>query len=171
MRRQARQRISAANASKLRFAMVAGLLILACSGVRAAPTCRPVTGYFTEQAFTQGCASPVGLCLTGTISGVVRGTFQTTVNTLTPSADTPITGALSFTSDTIIHAQMGKLSGDVFIKNVGAYRTIGNGEIIDLQIITGGTGGFVGVSGVIRTAGTFTAGVGSSDYVGSVCMP
>jgi hypothetical protein len=130
-----------------------------------------VTGYFTEQAFAQGCASPVGLCLTGIISGGVRGTFQTTVNTLTPSADTPITGALSFTSDTIIHAQMGKQSGDVFIKNIGAYRTIGKGEIIDLQIITGGTGGFVGASGVVRTAGTFTAGIGNSDYVGSVCLP
>jgi len=171
MRRQASQQVSRVNASKIRFALASGLLILACSDVRAGPPCRPVNGNYTEQAFTQGCTSPVGLCLMGTISGVIRGTFQTTVNTLTPSADTPITGGLSFTSDTIIHAQMGKLAGDVFIKNVGAYRTIGNGEIIDLQIITGGTGGFVGVSGVVHTAGTFTVGTGSSDYVGSVCLP
>ena len=171
MPHQARQRDSRVGPSKIHFALASALLMLACIDAQAGPSCRPVNGNFTEQAFTQGCLSPVGLCLTGTLSGVVRGTFETTVKTLTPSADTPITAALSFTSDTVIHAQMGKLAGDVFIKNVGAYRTTGNGEIIDLQIITGGTGGFVGVTGVVHTEGTFTAGVGSSDYVGSVCLP
>jgi hypothetical protein len=171
MSHQATQRASTLCPSKVHFAFASALLMLACSNAGAESNCRPVNGHFTEQAFIQGCASPVGLCLTGTSSGVVKGNFETTVKTLTASADTQVTGAYSFTSDTVIHAQMGKLAGDVSIRNAGIYRTIGNGEIIDLQIIIGGTGGFAGMTGVIKSAGTFTNGVGSSEYTGSVCLP
>jgi hypothetical protein len=158
-------------AFKIRFALAAALAMLTASEAATAARCRPINGHFTEQAFIEGCQSPVGLCLAGTLSGAVTGTFVTTGTESIPTGDTPATGVVHFTADTVVHARLGKLAGDIAIKNAGVNRIQATGEIIDLQTIVGGTGNFIGASGSIQTFGTFVEGVGRSEYSGTVCLP
>jgi hypothetical protein len=47
----------------------------------------------------------------------------------------------------------------------------GAGDILDLQIITGGTGDFAGASGAIHASGFFVNGSGESEYTGTLCLP
>jgi hypothetical protein len=61
--------------------------------------------------------------------------------------------------------------GTLLIKNAGAYRTVGDGDIVDVQVITGGTGELAGATGVLRASGTFVDGAGESEYIGSICLP
>lgn len=51
--------------------------------------------------------------------------------------------------------------------------SIGEGEILDLQTIVGGTGELASASGIIRADGLFDSATGSgeSEYVGNICLP
>ncbi len=88
-----------------------------------------------------------------------------------PTADTPTTGVLLFTSDSVIHARIKGKEGNLIIKNAGAFNTGGDGDIVDLQRIVGGTGALVGATGALRASGAFVAGSGESEYIGSICLP
>jgi len=136
--------------------------------------CRLVTGHYAEHAVAPtSCSSPVGLCIEGVFSGSIRGVFESTATSLTPTPDTPLTAVVSFTGDGTIHGSMDGRPGDLFFKSSGAFHTAGRGEIVDLQFITGGTGPFAGASGALRASGTFdlAAGMGESEYAGNICVP
>lgn len=158
---------------------VAGLvLIVAGSGADAASPCFEVEGHYDEHAVSDGCTSPVGLCIALTYSGGVRGDAFGTATSLIPTADTgtptsPGTGVLGFTSDTVAHVSVRGRSGDLLIKNAGVFQPTGNGDIVDLQTITGGTGDLAGATGALRASGTFSPVTfsGSSDYEGQICLP
>src|SRR5687767_10079565 len=64
-----------------------------------AQSCQPVIGHYIEHAVIENCDSPVGLCIAGEYSGVIKGGFEGKATTLVPTADTPSTAALLFTSD------------------------------------------------------------------------
>lgn len=155
--------------------MLAGILVvLAGASVGAEAECRNVNGHYAEHAVdASSCPSPVGLCIEGNFSGRIRGAFAVTATSLTPTADTPTSGVVHFTGDGVIHARIGTRHGDLFFKSAGAFHTVGTGEIVDLQIITGGTGELTGASGALRASGTFdpVAGRGESEYTGMVCLP
>lgn len=154
--------------------VLAGLaLLLGGAGIRAETVCQQVSGYYTEQAVSgPDCLSPVGVCIAGTYYGGIEGGFRTTVSSFIPTADTPSTAVVLATADSTVQARVGRRSGTLIIKNAVALRTTGDGEIIDLQTITGGTGGLSGASGVLRAAGTYSADEGGrSIYTGKVCMP
>jgi hypothetical protein len=160
-----------------------GLVALALAGTGSAPVtarsdpgprCRNVNGHYAEHAApSSSCPSPVGLCIEGDFSGAIRGSFAVTATSFTPTAETPATAVVPFTGDGVIHAQIGDARGDLFFKSAGAFHTVGTGEIVDLQFITGGAGAFTGVSGALRASGTFdpAAGSGESEYTGTVCFP
>ncbi|MBL8471522.1 MAG: hypothetical protein KF778_15620 [Rhodocyclaceae bacterium] len=153
--------------------MAAAALMSGALAANAAQTCYPVTGHYTESAeFPPTCGSPVFLCLKGNVSGTLRGSFATTVNVLVPSADTPTTGVVAFNSDTVATGFIGNRSGTLQIKNAGSIRGAGAGEIVDLQVIVGGTGDFAGASGAIMSNGHFdqATGSGTSEYSGTVCV-
>ncbi len=154
------------------LALAALAFALTAANANAA-SCQTVAGHYVEHAVVEECSSPVGLCIAGEYSGVIKGSFEGTATSLVPTADTPATGVLLFTSDSTIHARIGSTEGDLLVKNAGVFRTTGNGEILDLQIITGGTGGFAGATGALRASGLFDAatGLGESEYIGSVCLP
>lgn len=157
----------------------AGLVLLvAGSGAGAANPCFDVKGHYDEHAVSEGCASPVGLCIALTYSGGVRGDAFGTATSIIPTVDTgtptaPGTGVLGFTSDSVIHARVHGRTGDLIIKNAGVFQPTGNGDIVDLQTITGGTGELAGATGALRASGTFSPVTfsGSSDYEGRICLP
>jgi hypothetical protein len=157
------------------LALVATALVLGSTSVFAQATCRTVSGHFHEQAVSgPSCTSPFGLCIEAAYTtGTLHGTFLGSVNELIPSADTPVTNVLFFTTDTLIHAELEGKQGDIFVKNNGAFRTVGEGAIMDIQYITGGTGDFTGASGVLQAFGKFDSatGMGESDYIGTICLP
>lgn len=149
---------------------------VACAGGAAMPAladCRNVNGHYTEQlASAAPCSSPVGVCLEGVFSGAVRGSFTTAVETFVPTADAPPIGVAQFTAGSNFSVRIGRRAGGLVVRNTGAVRTTGAGEIVDLQTIVGGSGDFAGASGVLTAVGTFSfAGGGRSEYAGTVCVP
>jgi hypothetical protein len=152
-------------------ALGAVLLVLPAAGVHAQSSCTLVIGHYVEHAVQENCTSPVGLCIAGEYAGVIKGAFDGIATSLVPTADTPTTGVLLFTSDSVIHARVGGKEGDLIIKNAGAFNTAGTGDIVDLQRIVGGTGELAGATGVLRASGTFVAGSGESEYIGNICLP
>ena len=162
-------------ATRLTAVMGAGMaLVLMAPRITAESRCRHVTGHYAEHAAAPtACPSPVGLCIEGEFSGSVRGAFAVTATSLAPTADTPMTAVVHFTGDGAIHTRTGGKQGDLFFKSAGAFHTVGTGEIVDLQFITGGTGAFAGASGALRASGTFdpATGSGESEYTGTVCLP
>lgn len=155
------------------FVVAASALMIATASVSASGSCFQVNGHYDEHVEPNNCNSPVGLCIAGDYRGVIQGDFFATATTLIPSADTPTTDVLFFTSDSVIHAKVNGKQGDLIIKNAGAFQSVGAGNIVDLQIVTGGTGELTGASGAIRASGLFdpAVGAGSSEYEGTICLP
>jgi hypothetical protein len=163
-------------------ATITGLAAFTLIAVTLTPTaahdqaahCRSVNGHYAEHAAAPtSCPSPVGLCIEGDFSGAIRGMFVSTATSLAPTADTPTTAVVSFTGDGTIHASVDGTHGDLYFKSAGAFHTVGRGEIVDLQFITGGSGAFAGASGALRASGTFDpiAGMGESEFSGNICIP
>src|SRR5262245_58162379 len=94
------------------------------------------------------------------------------ITALTPSVDTPATSVIFVIGDTAMtDARLGNRRGTLAIKNAAAFRTVGDGDLSDTQVIIGGTGDFAGASGSLRITGTFVAPSGTSTYEGTVCVP
>lgn len=157
----------------------AGALVVAIATIVAssamAADCQVVRGHYDETAVPMpSCASPVGLCTTARLSGPVKGDAFFTASAIIPAADTPTTGVVFVTGDTTVsNATFGDRRGAVFIKNAAAFRSIGDGDLTDTQVIVGGTGDFTGTSGSLRVVGTFDGltGTGSMVFEGSICFP
>ena len=81
------------------FALAATALLLSSAGVSADASCHKVKGHYQEHVAIENCASPVGLCIAGTYAGALRGDFFGTATSLVPTADTPTTTVVLFTSD------------------------------------------------------------------------
>jgi hypothetical protein len=104
-------------------------------------------------------------------NGEARWDFERANWTL-PSADTPTTGVVFVIGDTTLqYARLGGKRGTLAIKNAAAFRTIGEGDLSDTQVIIGGTGDFIGATGSLRISGTFVSGSGTSSYEGTICVP
>jgi hypothetical protein len=155
------------------FAIAAAALIMTGVDAAAEVSCFQVRGHYDEHIETTDCNSPVGFCIAGEYRGVIKGGFFGAATSFIPTADTPATTVVLFTSDSVIHAEVHDLRGDLIIKNAGAFQSAGEGNIVDLQIITGGTEELAGASGAIRASGLFDpiAGTGTSEYEGMICLP
>jgi len=163
----------------LRSALRSSALVVAIAAVVAsnamAADCKVVRGHYDETAVpTPPCASPLGLCTAAQLSGPVKGNAFFTASAIIPTADTPTTGVVFVTGDTTVsNAQFGNRQGTLFIKNAAAFRSIGDGDLTDTQVIVGGTGDFTGTTGSLRVVGTFDGltGTGSMTFEGSICFP
>ena len=154
-------------------ALVGAALLVAGGSASGSARCFQVRGHYDERAEAQDCSSGVGLCISGEYHGSVGGSFFTTVTSITPTADTTVTNVLSFTADSVIEASVKGHDGDLEIKNAGAFESTGDGNIVDLQLVTGGTGDLTGATGTLRSSGLFdpATGSGSSRYEGEICLP
>jgi hypothetical protein len=160
---------------RLPAATLALLTLLGMSAgfaVANAAECKSVRGALEETLVTAGCTSPVGLCTVAQMFGQLKGQAHFTATNIIPSADTPTTGVIFVIGDTtVLDARLGSKRGTLSIKNAAAFRTVGDGDLSDTQVIIGGTGDFVGASGSLRISGTFVAGSGTSSFEGTVCVP
>lgn len=147
------------------FAAALGVFLIISSSVSAAGRCQIVYGHYVEHQVTDNCNS---LCIEGQYFGAVRGAFSGAVTRTYDSGDQSI---LIFQSQSVIHANVAGKSGDLMIKNNGAVHFDSEGDIVDLQVITGGTGDFLNATGAIRASGTFVNGSGDSNYEGTICTP
>ena len=125
-------------------------------------------GHFSSVVNTDGCASIVGICTEGTLTGALKGTFSFTATSLTPSADSPTTGVMFYTGDITLTTRDGVL----FCKDAGAFDVNAPGAVSSVCSITGGTGEFAGASGTIQFLGTFTfADGGDGEYRAMLTVP
>lgn len=147
----------------------------AAAGLPAAHAseCQRVRGHLEETLLPPpDCTSPVGLCTVAQMFGNLRGEARFTASAIIPSADTPTTGVVFVTGDSVIvDARLGARRGTLTIKNAAAFRTVGEGDLSDTQVIIGGTGEFAGATGSLRISGTFVGSSGSSGFEGAVCFP
>lgn len=155
------------------LATAATCLALVASPVLAAPQCIAVKGHYDEFPVTgPDCLSPIGLCTVAVLSGEVKGDARYTATMLTPTPDTPATGVVIITGDTVVsNVKLQNRRGTINIKNAAAVRSTGAGDVVDLQVITGGTGDFTGATGALRVTGSLVGTEGSSTFDGSVCLP
>jgi len=136
--------------------------------------CFAVRGQYDENAVgPPSCVSPVNFCFEGVYSGSITGPFAGSVITLAPAADPAISSVLIFNSESEIQARVRGRNGTLIIRNVGSFETDGDGNIVDLQSIIGGTGDLAGASGTLRASGFFDPDTasGTSSYEGTVCLP
>src|SRR5262245_36761011 len=128
-----------------------------------AADCKAVSGTLEETAVTgTSCTSSVGLCTVAQMFGSFKGQARFTATAILPSADTPTTNVVFVTGDTVItDAKLGTRLGTLLVKNAAAFRTSGEGDLSDTQVILGGTGDFVGATGSFRVSGTFLISSGT----------
>lgn len=103
--------------------------------------------------------------MSGTVGGRIKGSFSFTARSVIATDDTPVTAAIV----TIGDATVGTRSGALFCKLTGTLQVGEEGPFVSLCVVTGGTGGWTGATGYLRTSGTFTlAAGGSGSYDGKI---
>lgn len=157
----------------MRLPAAAWTLLLLLGAAAHAADCKSVRGFLEEKQVTgPGCTSPVGLCTVAQMFGALKGEANFTATAITQSADTPLTGVVFVIGDTtLVNARLGGKRGTLAIKNAASFRTVGEGDLSDTQVIIGGIGDFTGATGSLRISGTFVAGSGTAAYEGTVCVP
>jgi hypothetical protein len=142
-------------------------IVVASGGAAAASMCKKVEGHFTLQSLTgPACSSAVDICATGTYTGDISGSSSFAGTSVVATADTPTTGVILVTGDNTISSRRGTL----LTKDAIVLRTTGAGEFAKVDTIVGGTGAWLGTSGVLRATGTFSQTTGGSGrYTGEVC--
>jgi hypothetical protein len=157
-----------------RTLLLTAALILGSTQAHAQPSCRAVRGAAgLKPVPAADCSSPVAICGTGTFTGDLKGAYSSELFTLTPTADTDVTQVVLFTAETKMPAaHVGHWRGQLVFKEAGAFHLAGAGEFSEIYSVAGGTGDFVGATGVLRAVGTFVDGIGGDIlYLGQICVP
>lgn len=159
------------------------VVTLACSpsfvpwpvvSARGDAACKRVEGHLEETlVLPPDCTSPVGLCTVAQLFGNLKGEARFTASAIIPTADTPTTSVVFVTGDTlVVDAKLEGKQGTLLIKDAAAFRTAGEGDLVDVQTIIAGTGDLAGATGTLRIRGNFTAATGgSSSFEGTICVP
>ena len=144
------------------------LLVLLATQALAASSCKKVSGKFTFQTFSgPDCTSPNGVCARGNWNGDLAGTSTFTGTSLVQTVDTPTTGVVLLTGDTLLTTR----DGTVLTKAAIALSTTGNGEFAGVDTLVSGSGAWAGNTGRFSATGTLVNGVGTGTYSGEFCGP
>ena len=170
-----RPRRTLVTGSRLRRTAVATLIAGAAgiAGLTGQATADPskmkLTGNIETLLAAGGdCAAPAGLCFAGDVKGVLSGSIEGEINTITPTqqADVSLVDAT-----TTIHTHDGDLN---FAHEQVVYNTnpTGRGEFSWILEITSGTGRYAGATGYVQGAGNAppSTGVSTSTYAGEITL-
>lgn len=143
--------------------LLAALVALFANHASADSSVKTVNGHVEDQVVTDPCASPVGICTVGRLTGGIQGDLEFTITSLAPT-DAP--GVLLFTAVSTIRTA----TGDIHCADSGSFNTTSgsDGEGVHLCHITGGTGEFAGASGYLQETFNFVGTLGHGDYRGKV---
>jgi hypothetical protein len=124
---------------------------------------KTVNGHVEDQVVSDPCASPVGICTVGRLTGGIQGDLEFTITSLVP---TNASGVLFFTAVSTVRTA----TGDIHCADSGSFNTTSGSdrEGVHLCHITGGTGEFQGASGYLQETFNFVGTVGQGDYRGKV---
>jgi hypothetical protein len=145
-----------------------GLVLAAClvaGAAAAAERCIPLVAQTTSERVTSDCASPVGLCTAGTVSGPwLNGEQRYTASLLAPAPGGA--SALLYAGTIEITTAAGGLS----ISDFGVFDPA-TGAIAEVGVISGGSGAFQGATGRTYLVGQSNAGGGFDGRLsGTVCF-
>lgn len=149
------------------FLAVTGAAVAVVSPHRASAQdhCRDVHARVADAITSEGCASPVGLCTAGTVTGSgLGGALSATVMNIAPGA-TPGTSSLD------AFDQIATDHGTLFLHFTGVFDPI-HGAVTFVGEATSGTGRFEGATGRLYVNGGAAADGGfESDLTGQLCFP
>jgi len=133
--------------------------------------CLPVFGTFdSEQVPPDQCASPVGFCTTGSLTGLLSGTYDFTMTQATP-ADASVPGIMAYSGTSLIHTRGGQLitATDTGTIDLAPDRW---GNFVSLITILDGTGLFEGVRGQLALRGKVDLATGgaSGNFKATLCF-
>jgi len=119
---------------------------------------------------TEGCTSPVGLCVEGIIAGGgwINGKTQATILGVAPSVGLPgiePDTTLSVAGDRTIVTSHGSLT----LRFTAVFDTA-RGEFSELLRVTEGTGKFLGATGTLYLTGRLSGISVEGDFTGEVCL-
>jgi hypothetical protein len=147
------------------------LALLALSQVHAGtePKCTSVFGTQRDSLVTTGCASPVGFCTAGTVSGNhgLRGTSTFSALAFDPIASDPLgriaaPGTTTYTTD----------DGTLVVQEVSAF-DVQAGTLAGIGRIVEGTGAYLGATGDLFSTRRVSADgkTITGDLTGEICLP
>lgn len=142
------------------------------------PVCHDVDADFTSELATEGCASPLGLCASGTIKHdeLLRGPMSLVINDGAPSAGMPQSeppSVLSVSGErTLTPRRGGTLSAHVIGTGILDPATGSIRMFDEINLIAGGTGRFAGATGTLQVFGQATSPTTFAGEIrGTVCLP
>jgi hypothetical protein len=143
--------------------LLAATVALVATHASADSSVKTVNGHVEDQVVSDPCASPVGICTVGRLTGGIQGDLEFTITSLAP---TNAPGVLFFMAVSTIRTA----TGDIYCADSGSFNTTSgsDGEGVHLCHITGGTGEFQGASGYLQETFHFMGTVGVGDYRGKV---
>ncbi len=149
--------------------VVAGLANAAAGRADATGRVQTVSGAARFQLNPDpNCASPLGICTTGSISGDLRGMIAGTGLSFVAPADPSVPSVGTFVNRTVISTD----AGDLTCIEVGSANTAGDGEFVSLCEIVDAGGRLAGTTGYLTFRGTFQANAGGVyRYEGTLMRP
>ena len=145
------------------------ILSLAAAGgaLAAAGGCHSFAGDFTAVA-PAVCASPVGICTHGTLTGGFPSTYDFVADTLVPTA---IPNVFTYTGHSTITTPQGAL---IFGSDSGVLtmRPDGTAPFATTVHVVGGTRQYAHAAGVIVAPGILNLATGATvgKYAGAICL-
>ena len=139
------------------------LVILLWPSAAGANQCAPVrTNIVTTYSMGPDCASPVGVCTTGSIaSGKLAGTTHYTALTITPG---PSPDLLFYTGELVVTTSAGTLT----LRDFGLLNPV-TARFYEVQQIVSGTGAYAGLRGTLTSQGVSTPTGFQGTLSGPVC--
>lgn len=131
--------------------------------------CSKVKGKFVAQNVPPGdCASPVGFCTEGTLSGKLKGTYAFTMNAAIPSGDPDVPSVNFFSGTSVITTSEGTVltAVDTGAINLAPPGTLNSGRLSTLLTITEGGAGHLWIHGTADLAN----GTVQGRFRGEICM-
>jgi len=137
-----------------------------------APLCFPLVGRFDAvPAPPTECASPVGFCTRGNLTGTLRGTYEFTMDSTGP-ADARVPGVNNFNGESVVTTRRGAtLTGiDTGTIDLDPARFGSFVSLITFQSATGHLEDFSRAQIALRGALDFASGETSGNFRGQICF-